>query len=163
MDSIKIMLVDDYKFIRETLKIFLMNLPDIKIIGEAANATELFNLLQKMKPDILLMDISLPKMSGIAITEKITQDYSEIKVIMLTANEENEMVIDSFKAGALGYLPKDIEQEELVEAIKSVYKGNKYLAKSLSNVMLQNTTKSAQFFSNRQLKNEKEFIKHLDS
>jgi DNA-binding NarL/FixJ family response regulator len=135
MAQIKIVLVDDYKFIRDALKIFLMNLPDIKIIGEAANANELFILLKTIKPDIILMDISLPKMSGIEITKKISLEQPEIKVIMSTANEKNEMILDSFKAGALGYLPKDVEQEELILAIETVFKGKEYIAKSLSNLI----------------------------
>ena len=132
MKKIEIILVDDYKIIRNALKIFLMNLPDIKVIGEAANGNELFILLQQLKPAILLMDISLPKISGISITEKITLNYPEIKVIMLTGNENEEMIVDSFKAGALGFLPKDIEQEELVLAIETVFKGEEYIAKSLT-------------------------------
>ena len=159
MNNIKIILVDDHKIVRDGLKILLMNLSDIKVIGEVSNANELFILLQKSKPDILLMDISLPKMSGIAITERISQEYPNIKVIMLTANENDEMVFNSFKAGALGYLPKDIEHEELVEAIQTVSKGEEYLAKSLSGIIMQNYFKRAKSGSNRLLKTEKELTK----
>ncbi|MFZ4400722.1 MAG: response regulator [Bacteroidales bacterium] len=141
MNNIRIVLVDDYKFIREILKILLANLPDIKVIGEAANANELFTLLKNVKPDILLMDISMPSMSGIAITEKISIEYPDVKVIMLTAIENNEKIFDSFRVGALGYLPKDIEQEELVFAIQTVYNGNEYIGKSISNTYLANQLK----------------------
>ncbi len=159
MKKINIVLVDDHKIVREGLKILLMNLPEIKIIGEVASGSELFNLLLQIKPDILLMDISMPKMSGIVITEKLNREYPDIKVIMLTANENDEMVFDSFKAGALGYLPKDIEHEELVEAIQTVAEGEEYLARSLSSIVLKNYFKKARAGTHRQLKSEKELTK----
>ncbi len=138
MNKIKIVLVDDHKIVRDGLKILLMNLPDMEVIGDVATGADLFDLLLNVKPDILLMDISLPKMSGISITEKVSREYPGIKVVMLTANIEDEAVVDSFRAGALGYLPKDIEYEELIEAIQVVFEGNEYLAKSISNVMFKN-------------------------
>ncbi|MCX6231018.1 MAG: response regulator transcription factor [Bacteroidetes bacterium] len=137
MNKIKIVLVDDHNIVRNGLKILLMYLPDIEVVGEANNDTELFQLLENIKPDILLMDITLPEMSGISITRKITHDYPEIKVIMLTANINNETVYEAMKAGALGYLPKDILQEELVIAIKTVYEGNEYIAKSIINSVMK--------------------------
>jgi two-component system response regulator NreC len=159
MKKIKIILVDDHKIVREGLKILLMNLNEIEIIGEVANGSELFDVLKKLKPDILLMDISLPKMSGILITEKLSREYPDIKVIMLTANDTDEMVFDSFKAGAMGYLPKDIEHEELVDAIITVSEGNEYLAQSISSGVLKNYFKRARAGSHKQLKSEKELTK----
>ncbi|MFZ4400721.1 MAG: response regulator [Bacteroidales bacterium] len=156
MEKIKIVLVDDHNIVRDGLKILLMNLPDIEVIGEATNDTALFELLLKIKPDILLMDIALPYMSGIAITSKITQVYPEIKVIMLTANISNEMVFDSLKAGALGYLPKDILQEELVLAIKTVYEGNEYLAKSITSSVMKTYMVRSMLGKSGKLKNGQE-------
>ncbi len=138
MKKIKIILVDDHNIVRDGLKILLMNLPDIEVIGEATNYTSLYELLTNIQPDILLMDITLPDMSGIAITKKIKHDYPDIKVIMLTANINDETVFESMKAGALGYLPKNILQEELVVAIKTVYEGNEYLASSITDTVMKN-------------------------
>lgn len=138
MEKIKIILIDDHNIVRDGLKILLMNLPDIEVIGEATNGKNLFELLPKIKPDILLLDIALPEMSGIAITEKISHEYPDIKVIMLTANVNEESVYESMRAGALGYLPKDILQEELVIAIKTVYDGDEYIAKSIANAVMKN-------------------------
>ena len=137
MKKIKIILVDDHNIVRDGLKILLLNLPDIEVIGEAANDKVLLELLVNIKPDILLMDIALPDMSGISITRKVHHDYPDIKVIMLTANANEESIFNSLKAGAMGYLPKDILQEELVTAIKSVYEGNEYFAKSITNTILK--------------------------
>lgn len=159
MNEIKIVLVDDHNIIRDGLNILLMGLPDIKVIGEAATGGELFNLLLTVSPDILLMDISLPKMSGIAITEKISKEFPNIKVIMLTASVNDESVIDSFKAGALGYLPKNIQREELIEAIKEVNEGNEYLAKSISDTVLKNFFKRGKGSTFKELKNSQELTK----
>jgi len=137
MNKIKIVLIDDHNIVRDGLKILLMNLPDIEVIGEASNDTELFELLISSNPDILLMDIALPDISGITLTKKISLEYPDIKVIMLTANVDDESIFNSFKAGALGYLPKNILQEELVEAIKTVYTGNEYMAKSITNSVMR--------------------------
>ena len=137
MNKIKIVLIDDHNIVRDGLKILLMNLPDIEVIGEASNDTELFELLISSNPDILLMDIALPDISGITLTKKISLEYPDIKVIMLTANVDDESIFNSFKAGALGYLPKNILQEELVEAIKTVYTGNEYMAKSITNSVMK--------------------------
>jgi DNA-binding NarL/FixJ family response regulator len=159
MNKIKIILVDDHNIVRDGLKILLMNIPEIEVIGEVATGADLFDLLVCVKPDILLMDISLPKISGIAITEKISKDYPDIKVIMLTANVNDESVFNSFKAGALGYLPKNIDQAELVDAIKIVNEGNEYLAKSISNAVLRNYFDKAKAGSTKHLKNEQELTK----
>jgi len=159
MKKIKIILVDDHNIVRDGFKNLLMNLPDIKVIGEAGTGAELFNILQKMQPDILLMDISLPKMSGIVITEKLSREYPEIKVIMLTANVDDEAVFDSFKAGALGYLPKNIQYDELIDAISTVYEGNEYLAKSISDVVLKNYLTRAKVKSVKELKSHQELTK----
>jgi two-component system, NarL family, response regulator NreC len=136
MNEIKIILVDDHDIVRDGLKVLLMNLPDIKVIGEVSSGFELFSLLENIRPDIILMDIRLPKMSGIFVTEKVKKEYPDIKVIMLTASLDDKSVSESFKAGALGYLPKNIKQIELIEAIREVNMGNRYLAKSTSDIVL---------------------------
>ena len=136
MNEIKVVLVDDHDIVRDGLKVLLMNLFDIKVIGEVSSGRELFNLLENCEPDIILMDITLPKMSGIMVTEKVRIEYPDIKVIMLTASVNDKTVFDSFKAGALGFLPKNINQFELLEAIREVNKGKRFLAKSISEDVL---------------------------
>ncbi|MFZ4414126.1 MAG: response regulator [Bacteroidales bacterium] len=159
MKKIKIVLVDDHNIVRDGFKNLLMNLTDIKVIGEASSGGDLFNLLKKIIPDIILMDITLPNMNGITITKKLKIDYPDIKVIMLTANVDDESVFDSFKAGALGYLPKNIQYEELVEAIREVAEGNEYVAKSISDVVLRNYFNRGKVSENKQFKSKHEITK----
>ncbi|MFZ4413380.1 MAG: response regulator [Bacteroidales bacterium] len=156
MEKIKIVLVDDHNIVRDGLKHLLMNLSDLEVIAEAANENELFNLLLKIKPDILLMDITMCKMSGISIIKNICHDYPQIKVIILSANSDDNFVFDSFNAGALGYLPKNIQFEELVEAIKSVYKGKEYIAKSIVDVLLKKYFNRIFLSSDKKFSNVKE-------
>jgi DNA-binding NarL/FixJ family response regulator len=159
MKKIKIVLVDDHNIVRDGFKNLLMNLSDIKVVGEASTGGDLFNLLQKIIPDILLMDITLPNMNGIVITEKLKIDYPDIKVIMLTANVDDESVFDSFKAGAVGYLPKNIQYEELVEAIREVAEGKEYVAKSISDVVLKNYFNRDKINNNKQFRSKHELTK----
>jgi DNA-binding NarL/FixJ family response regulator len=159
MNEIKIVLVDDHDIVRDGLKVLLMNLPDIKVIGEVSTGQELFNLLESIKPDLILMDIALPKMSGIVVTEKVIHEYPEVKVIMLTASVNEKSVSESFKAGAFGYLPKNIKQSELLEAIREVSKGNRFLAKSISDDVLNKYLSKNRPETLGQTKNENELTK----
>lgn len=137
MQKIKLILVDDHTIVRDGLKVLLMNVDDIEVIGEAENAKQLFELLLSKKPDVLIMDISLPDMTGIEITQKISNEYQDIGVVMLTANISDESVFESLKAGAQGYLPKNASREELLDAIYNVYAGREYLSNSISNTVLK--------------------------
>jgi DNA-binding NarL/FixJ family response regulator len=159
MNKIKVVIVDDHDIVRDGLKVLLMNLQDIIVTGDVSTGPELFNLLLSDVPDIILMDISLPKMSGIVITEKLHHDYPEIKVIMLTASINDKSISDSFKAGALGYLPKNIKPEELTEAIREVYIGNEYIAKSTSKIMVSKFLSKYNAVTDKQLKNDNEITK----
>ena len=132
MKKIKLLIVDDHIIVREGIKILLMGKRGIEIIGEAANSDELFNCLTRLKPDIILMDIEMPKLNGIEITKIIKSDFPEIKVIILSVNSSINWVNLALKAGALGYLTKKTRKDEIYEAIKLVYQGQKYIAKNIS-------------------------------
>jgi DNA-binding NarL/FixJ family response regulator len=137
VEKIKIILVDDHHIVREGINILLMNVGDIEVIGEASDSDELFELLRTQKPDILLMDISMPKMSGIEISHIISHDYPDIKVIILTADSSEGSVFEALKAGACGYLPKNVKRNELLEAIHRVAEGEEYLAGSFTGMVFR--------------------------
>jgi DNA-binding NarL/FixJ family response regulator len=143
MEKIKIILVDDHKLVRDGIKALLSGVPDIDIIGEAGAATELFIALETLKPDLLIMDISLPGISGIEITKKIGIEYSGINVLMLSMYTNEEFIFNSLKAGAKGYLPKNTSREELLEAIYTIHKGDEFFGESISKVMLKSFVKRA--------------------
>jgi len=143
MEKIKIILVDDHQLVRDGIKALLTGIPDLEIIGEASGAGELFRELENLKPDLLIMDISLPEISGIEITKKIRNEYTGIKVLILSMYNSEEFILNSIKAGARGYLPKNTSRDELLEAIYTINKGEEFFSESISKIMLKSYIKRA--------------------
>jgi two-component system response regulator NreC len=143
MEKIKIILVDDHQLVRDGIKALLTGIPDLEIIGEASGAGELFRELENLKPDLLIMDISLPEISGIEITKKIRSEYTGIKVLILSMYNSEEFILNSIKAGARGYLPKYTSRDELLEAIYTINKGEEFFSESISKIMLKSYIKRA--------------------
>ena len=143
MEKIKIILVDDHQLVRDGIKALLTGIPDIAIIGEASGAGELFRELENLKPDLLIMDISLPEISGIEITKKICNEYTGINVLILSMYNNEEFIFNSLKAGARGYLPKNTSRDELLEAIYTINRGEEFFGESISKIMLKSYIKRA--------------------
>ena len=143
MEKIKIILVDDHHLFREAIKSLLRGYDDIVIIGEASDGKELFTKLESLQPDIIIMDISLPGMSGIEITKKICMDRPGIKVLILTMYNNEEFIFNSLKAGARGYLPKTTSRNEMLEAINAVNKGEVFFGQTINKIMLKSYMKRA--------------------
>jgi len=132
MEKIKIILTDDHQLFRDGIKSLLQTTQHIEIVGEASKGKKLLELLKQSTPDILILDITLPDISGIEITRQVSHDYPHLKVLILSMHNEDEFVINALKAGAKGYLPKDISKHELLEAIKTIYEGKEYFSKTIS-------------------------------
>ena len=142
MDAIKIITVDDHKIIRDGLRSLLLGNSEIKIIGEAGHGYQLFDLLKEKQPDVIVLDIALPKISGIEIAKIISKDYPQIKILILTANTDEHTFISSVKAGVKGFLPKDTSKEEFIEAVKTVYTGKHYFGKNISETLFKTLSDS---------------------
>ena len=143
MKKLKIILVDDHHLVRDGIKSLLSHTADIEIVGEASDGTELFEKLPSLKPDIVIMDISLPGKSGIEITRQICQEYPEIRVLMLSMYNSEDFIFNSIKAGAKGYLPKNTTRNELLEAIYAIESGEEYFSESISKIMVKSYVKRA--------------------
>jgi DNA-binding NarL/FixJ family response regulator len=143
MEKIKIILVDDHQLVRDGIKALLTGIQDIAIIGEASDSEELFRELDNIIPDLLIMDISLPGISGIEITKKICNEYPGINVLILSMYNNEEFIFNALKAGARGYLPKNTSREELLEAIYSINRGEEFFGDSISKIMLKSYVKRA--------------------
>ncbi len=139
----KVMLVDDHTIVRDGIKALLTDQDDISIIGEASNGRDLLSLLKVHKPDILLLDISLPDYSGIELCEIVRRDYPGIQVLFLSMYTSEEYIFNAIKAGAQGYLPKNISQTELLLAIRTISQGSEYFSESISNIILKSYIKKA--------------------
>ena len=126
-DMIRVFLCDDHNLFRQGMRKLLELERDIQIVGEAGNGREMLDMLKKTGPDIILMDINMPEIDGIATTYKIKKMLPRANVVILTVYEDEPHIFEAIKAGAMGYLLKDVSIEEAIEAIYKVYKGEALL------------------------------------
>jgi len=127
MEKIRIMIVDDQEIVRRGLTIIVEHQSDMTVVGQAADGEEAVRLAQAWKPDVVLMDIKMPRMSGIEATRKITQSLSGTQVIILTTYDADDLVFEGIRAGAQGFLLKDAGSEAILEAVRSVQRGESQL------------------------------------
>jgi DNA-binding NarL/FixJ family response regulator len=120
---IKVLLVDDQGLIRQGLRTLLELESDLEIVGEAENGEQAINLVAEFQPDVVLLDIRMPIMDGVAATKEIQKRFSKTKILVLTTFDDDEYVSAALQNGAMGYLLKDTPSEELAVAIRAVYKG----------------------------------------
>ncbi|WP_232699586.1 response regulator transcription factor [Brevibacillus daliensis] len=125
--TIEIMIVDDHALLRAGLKLLLQKKPSFKVVGEAADGIEALRLYEEVKPHILLLDISMPRLDGIQVLREIKLRHEQAKVIVLTMHEDEEYITSIMKEGASGYIPKAAVDEELYTAIDYVMNGYVYL------------------------------------
>jgi two-component system response regulator NreC len=138
MSKIRIVLADDHALIREGFKKLLIERenPFVELVGEAENGKELLEIVAKTQPDLVLTDIKMPLLSGLDALKEIKEKNPEIKVVILTMHEESEYIKRAISSGADGYLSKNIEQQELERAIKTVFNGVKYFSASVNAILL---------------------------
>lgn len=131
MDKIQVLMVDDHAIMRQGLRALLNLYDDVEVVGEASNGKEAVTKAQELRPDVVLMDISMPYMNGVEATRHIIRQSPEIKIVMITQYDSREYLISSVKAGAMGYLPKDCCGTDLISAIRTVYHGDWFLHPSV--------------------------------
>lgn len=135
--KIRLLLVDDHQVVRSGLRMLLAGESDVEIVGEAGTAKEALDAVPQLRPDIVLMDIGLPDMSGIQATREIKRLYPEVAVVALTIHEDEEYFFKMLEAGANGYVPKRAAPEELLTAIRAAAKGEVYLYPSLAKLLVK--------------------------
>ncbi len=135
--TIKILLVDDHAVVRSGLRMLLENEADVEIVGEAATGREALALVDRLKPDMVIMDIGLPDITGIEATQRIKQTSPEVAVVALTIHEDEEYFFKMLQAGANGYVPKRAAPEELLTAIRIAAEGGVYLYPSLAKLLVR--------------------------
>jgi two-component system, NarL family, response regulator LiaR len=123
-----ILLVDDHSVVRQGLRMFLSLDPELQVLGEASNGAEAMEQIRKLKPDVVLMDLVMPVMDGITAIQHIRREFPEVEVIALTSVLEDEKVVGAIRAGAIGYLLKDTQADELCRAIKAAANGQVQLS-----------------------------------
>ena len=135
--SVRLLLADDHKIMREGLKALLDQRADAQVVAEAENGLEAVQLAQKLRPDIVIMDIGMAGLNGIEATRQIIADVPGVKVIALSMHSDKRFVIEMLKAGASGYLLKDSAPEELTSAIRALAANRPYLSPKITDVVLK--------------------------
>lgn len=133
---IRVLLVDDHTILRDGLRNILELESDIQVVGEAVSGGEVINKIEECTPDVVLMDINLPEMNGVELTEKVKKYYPDAKVLILTMYSHDEYFLTALRAGADGYLLKDSPSDMVVEAIRTVARGESILNPSMTKRLL---------------------------
>lgn len=136
-DPARLVIVDDQVFIRDGIKAMLFGEPDFQVVGEAADGREAQELCRRVRPDLVLMDVRMPQMDGLAATRSMKQRFPEVSVLILTMHENQDYLLEAIKAGAAGYVLKDAPQQELVTAMRKVLEGETTLNRNLATQLLK--------------------------
>lgn len=135
MNKIRVLIADDHRVVREGLGAILKTKNDIDVVGEATNGVEAVQAAKSLKPDVILMDISMPQMDGVEATRLIKRERPQIGIVALTMHDDDPTIFDLIRAGVNGYLLKDSDSVDIVKAIRSIYKGESmihpYIAKKI--------------------------------
>lgn len=140
--AIRVMIVDDHDMVRKGLATFLRVNPDLELIGEARNGREALLLCEKLTPDVILMDLIMPELDGVTATHAIRERWPNVQVIALTSFQEEQLVQDALKAGAISYLLKNVSVDDLAEAIRSAYNGKPTLAPEATQTLIKAVKKA---------------------
>ncbi len=165
MSAIRVLISDDHKIVRDGIKALIEKEADMGVIAEADNGRTTVQLVQKLRPDIVIMDVTMPDMNGIDATRKIVEKTPGVRVIGLSMHSESRYILGMLDAGASGYLLKDCAFEELVTAIRHVAGGNTYLSPQIADVVvkgyLDKTPKPSNAFGSILTPREREILQLL--
>jgi two-component system response regulator NreC len=136
MSKITLLLVDDHAVVRSGLRMLLENEGEMEIVGEASSGLQAIQLVSTLVPDIVIMDISLPDLSGIEVTRRLKQMYPQLGVVALTIHEDQQYFFEMLQAGAAAYVPKRAAPDDLIAAIRTVHRGDVYIFPSLAKLLV---------------------------
>ena len=140
MNTLNIVLVDDHVLVRDGIKALLEEEQGLTVIDEASNGLEALTVLKKQQPNILIIDIRMPKMNGIELVKEVKKSYPEIKTLVLSMHDSEEYVLSAIDAGADGYLLKGASKEEFLKALNTIATGGKYFSGDISAIIINNLT-----------------------
>ena len=168
-EIIRVVLADDHVFVRDGIKSLLENEANIEVVGEATDGVEALKVVETEKPDLLILDIRMPNLTGIEVVEKLRSQNNLVKIVMLSMHESEEYVLKSIKAGADGYLLKGSSKEEFMKAVHTIANGGKYFSGDISSILIGQLNNPAASLETKQTidedtmitKREKEILKLL--
>jgi len=144
MSRIKVLLAEDHTIVRKGIRSLLDDQPNIEVIGEAEDGREAIEKVEKLAPDIILMDNTMPILNGLEATRQIKKRFPEIKILILTMHTNEEYILQFLRVGASGYLVKQTAPTELVSAIEAVYRGDSFLSPSISRTIIDEYLRQAE-------------------
>ncbi|WP_163378782.1 response regulator transcription factor [Cyclobacterium sp. SYSU L10401] len=136
MEKIKVVLADDHVVVRNGIKNLLENEGDITVVGEASNGEEALAAVEKLKPDLLIIDIRMPVMNGLEATKILSKNPGSTRSLILSMHDDEDYILQSVDSGAAGYLLKDTSKDEFLKAIKTIHQGGKYFSGDISQVLV---------------------------
>jgi len=140
-EIIRVLIVDDHAVVRKGIRALLATEPTLEVLDEAQDGLEAVAKFEKLKPDVLLLDLLMPNMSGIEVIRDLKGKYPGVKILVLTSFAADEQVFPAIKAGALGYLLKDTQPEDLINAISQVHQGESFLSPAIARMVLEEVFK----------------------
>jgi NarL family two-component system response regulator LiaR len=143
-EKIRLLIVDDHKVVRNGLRTFISLYDDLEVVGEAGNGQQALERCAALQPDVLLMDMVMPVMDGPTATSLIREQFPEVQVLALTSFDEEEIVHRAIEAGAVGFLYKDVDEEELVRAIRSAREGRPTLAPEAMQALMRRSAQQVE-------------------
>lgn len=138
MTALKVVLAEDHRLVRGGLRALLEQLPDVTVVGEAADGREALKLVKEQLPHILVMDVAMPNLNGIEATRKVVKDFPSVRILILSMHSNEAYILQALQAGASGYMLKDSAMTELEFAIRTVARGETYLSPAVSKQVVQN-------------------------
>lgn len=136
MEKIKVLIADDHRVVREGLSAILKTKDEIEVVGEAKDGQEAVEKARALLPDVILMDVSMPRMGGVEATRIVKREFPHVGIVALTMYEEQQYIFDLVRAGATGYLLKDTDSAQIVSAIKAIYRGESLIHPSVASKIL---------------------------
>ncbi len=165
--KIRVLLVDDQALFREALRTLLSYQEDLEVVAEASNGEEAVRYSIQERPDVILMDLQMPVLSGVDATQRIRAQRQDVQIIALTTFDDDELIIDAFRAGAIGYLLKDVPSEKLFDAVRSAARGEYFLSPSIMAKLVTEVTRAERLITrkpgidNPLSRREREILMHV--
>jgi two-component system response regulator NreC len=144
MKKIRVLLAEDHTIVRQGIAALLRTESDMEVVGEASNGLEAIELAKKLGPDVILMDIGMRQLNGLEATRRIKRLFPSMKILVLTIHDNEEWIFQILRAGACGYLIKDLAMTDLISALRAVYQGDSYLSPSISKMVIEEYTRKAE-------------------